>query len=56
MVITVQSQVVWKVAANRGRQGRGASERQILLSGGGVSGGADSIPVPSGADHFVLKP
>lgn len=45
------------MAANRGRrEGGGASERQILLSGGGVSGGADSVPVPSGADDLVLKP
>lgn len=31
------------------------SERWVLLSGGGVSGGADGLPVPSGADNFILR-
>lgn len=53
VVITVQSQVVRKVAARRRR--RGGSERLVLLSGGGVSGGADGVPVPSGADNLILK-
>lgn len=31
------------------------SERRVLLSGGGVGGGADGIAVPSGADHLILR-
>lgn len=33
----------------------GGSERRVLLSGSGVSGGADGVPVPSGADNLILK-
>lgn len=31
------------------------SERRVLLSGGGVSGGADGLPVPLGADNLILQ-
>lgn len=31
------------------------SERRVLLSGGGVGGGADSISVSFGADDLILK-
>lgn len=31
------------------------SERWVLLSGGGVGGGAGSVPVPSGADNLILR-
>lgn len=30
------------------------SERWVLLSGGGVSGGAGSISISSGADNLIL--
>lgn len=31
------------------------SERWVLLSGGGVGGGGDGLPIPSGADNLILK-
>ncbi len=31
------------------------SERRVLLSGGGVSGGADRLPVSSGTDNLILR-
>lgn len=31
------------------------SERRVLLSGGGVSGGADGVPVSSGAHDLILE-
>jgi len=31
------------------------SERRVLLSGGGVSGGADGLPVSSGTNNLVLR-
>lgn len=54
--ITVQSEVVRKMAA-RGRRRRRVvrSERRVVLSWGGVGGGADGVSVPSGSDNLMLN-
>lgn len=52
-VLTVQSQVVRKVAARRRR--RRCSEGRVLLSGGGLGGVADRLAISFGADDFILE-